>query len=160
MIHTISEVKQWSKGTEQHGETLFINGSPYTSCGICSIPLKKADAFEGVKHVHVANGKKVGIIEGYKVTVGHWLHDTETTWDEKQHCHVVKRVSKPVVRQVVACFDCWQQQQDEKAAKNREMNDGRNDHLVFYPTKDLPKQEKRALFNGNKLRGTSKKYPY
>lgn len=160
MIHTVKEVKDWTKGTTKIGDTIFKDGTPYISCGICSIPLKQVDAFNGIKHVKVSNGRKIGTIESYKVTVGHWLHDTETIWDEKEKCHIVKHIHTPVIRQVPACFGCWQSQQDARAAKNAKMNDGRNDHLVLYPDKDLPKQEKRALFNGNKLRGTSKKYPY
>lgn len=160
MIHNVSTVKQWTKGVIKIGDTLFIDGSPWISCGVCDIPIRKVDAFNGTKHTVVSKGKKQQTIEQYKVMVGYWLYEEDEVYVDKDGQSIFRRKSKPILHSVPSCFDCWQKLQDMKAAKNKKMNDGRTDHLVFYPSKDVPKKESKALFNGNSLRGTSRKYPY
>lgn len=135
MIHTISEVKAWAKGTEQIGDTLFVDGSPYIGCGICKLPIRQVDVFNGTKHVKVANGVKRVEFKPYMVLVGHWLRLPDEVVMIKGVLTAVKQ-SKPMLHSVQACFSCWNNQQDEKARSNR---------LVFYDDRKLDKPTPKAL---------------
>lgn len=148
MIHTVNEVKAWHKGTEQIGDTLFVDGTPYISCGVCHIPIRKVDAFSGRQHVVAAHDVRYKELKPYMVTVGYWIPEDSTEFSHELQMFISIRKWKPILRQVNSCFPCWDKQEQEKALAvsrlgtvNSETGKEYRSTLVFYDLRKIEKQE-------------------
>lgn len=81
--------------TEKIGDTLFVDGRPYVTCGRCNMPVEQ----HGV----------------YKITMlRRWLKVEESQGFDLNGCETIKIKHKPVLYTAFGCFDCWNQQQNEK----------------------------------------------
>lgn len=156
MIHKISEVKGWSKGTIKIGDVTYVDGTPYISCGICNLPIKKVDAFSGTKHVIISNGRKQVQLQEYKVTVGYWVKEGDTECRDGELVSITKHT--PIVHSRISCFLCWNKQQDMIARDKADaLKENRPPRFIFYSIREAAERPKKPR---SPLSGSSKKYPY
>jgi hypothetical protein len=111
------------------GDTLFIDGTPYTVCGRCELPIKSSD---GNHEIRIRNGRKVREIKSYKILMGKIRKIEEITTDDQGHPVIrekweLKLFSKP------GCFDCWTiQDRDRQAEGMAAKREGRLPQAVYY----------------------------
>lgn len=123
--------------TEKIGDTLFIDGVPHTECGRCGAIIRQFDGERIIttsgavksKGKIIKDGKKTAEIRRYKVLIGYWLHYEEESLGSNGEQELTPK-AKPIVRNVPACLDCYNELQDMKAAtpdKFRFFGDGVDD---------------------------------
>lgn len=99
--------------TEKIGDTLFINGVPYTECGICGMIIKK---FDGNRTTIAHRGKQHVEVRAYKVLKGKWIRVTDSIGVDCHGVELLESKMKPIVKSVPACIECWNKFEDMKAA--------------------------------------------
>lgn len=103
---------QLTRGIQQIGNTLFINGSPHHKCGVCGTVVSSDEYQRTLKS---QRGKVAHEVKPYKVTIlKGWLEgETKHTVVDGYPTADTKWI--PLVKQVESCFSCWNTQQNRKA---------------------------------------------
>ena len=94
--------------------TLFIDGSPYVSCGNCNMVIKQ---FDGDNHIRGMRDKVVKSDTQRKIMIGKVIRKLElVTLDDGDQAF--RYTSKLILQSKPGCFDCWYRQEQAKANSN------------------------------------------
>ena len=116
----VSQFNQ-SKGTVKIGDTLFVDGTPYTVCGRCELPIKKFTYGEVETHsatykdrqTYKSGGSTQRVLKEYRIFLGFWKESEESTFDSKGvESITIKWI--PIIHSKSGCFDCWNEQEQER----------------------------------------------
>ena len=102
-----------TRGRFVAGDTLFIDGTPHKMCGHCGCLVNSQD---GVRTKHGGRDKVTVEVKPYKVTVCLGWIDGEDEIVIENGFPTIKHNRRPMLKQVLACFECWNLQKRRAAS--------------------------------------------
>jgi hypothetical protein len=112
-----------TKGTQKIGDTLFVDGSPYTECGRCGVVIPLT---EGWRERRVRYGQLRWINRIFKIVMlVRWEHDIEHKLGPHGEEELVNKC-RPIVKSVPGCKSCYEAQEQQR------YYDQLNDRMTFF----------------------------
>lgn len=109
-------------------KTMFIQGTPYVSCGNCNIPTKQ---FDGDSYRRGTRDNYIKSDTQRKIMIGKFIKTVELI--DTAEGQAFKETWKLVLQSKIGCYNCWSIQQREiEAEKARCRHTGDNPKAVFF----------------------------